>query len=64
LVPAPNGGDDFIGVGGPVEGLWLGIVLIEKAVDCGLQVDDGSEHAALQLPLGEDGEEALDRIEP
>jgi hypothetical protein len=64
LAPSPDGGDDFVGVCGPGEGLWLGVVLVEKAVDGRLQLDDGSEHAALQPALGELGEEALDGIEP
>ena len=36
----------------------------EEAVDGGLQIDDGSEDAALEAALGELGEEALDGIEP
>ena len=40
------------------------IVLFEEAVDRGLQVDDGAKHAAFQPPLGEDGEEAFDGVEP
>ena len=38
--------------------------LVEIAVDGGLEVDDGSERAALQASLGERGEEGLDRVEP
>ena len=38
--------------------------LVEIAVDGGLEVDDGSERAALQAPLGKRGEEGLDRVEP
>src|SRR3954451_2584377 len=38
--------------------------LVEIAVDGGLEVDDGSECAALQASLGERGEEGLDRVEP
>jgi hypothetical protein len=39
-------------------------VLFEEAVDGGLEVGNGSEDAAFETGLGQDGEEALDRIEP
>ncbi len=64
LVPAPDGGDDFIGVGGPGEGRGLPIVLFEESIDGGLQIDDRSEYAALESALGERGEEAFDGVEP
>ena len=64
MVPAPNGGDDFIGVSGPGEGLRIGVGLGQEAIDGGLEVDDRAEDAALQPSSGELGEEALDRIEP
>ena len=63
-MPASDGGDDFVGIGGPCEGFGLGVVLVEEAVDGGLKVGDGAEDAALQAPLGQDGEEALDGVEP
>ena len=47
LVPAPDGGDDFVWIGGPGEGLRFLIVLFEEAVDRGLQVGDRSKDAAL-----------------
>jgi hypothetical protein len=31
-----DGGDNFVGVGGPHEGLRFGIGLCDEAVDCGL----------------------------
>jgi hypothetical protein len=40
LVPASDGSDDFVGVGGPSEGLWLSVVFDNKAIDGGLQIDD------------------------
>ena len=63
-MPAPDGGDDFVGIGGPGEGLGLSVVIFKEAVDCGLQVDDRVEDAALQPSLGQFGEEAFDGIEP
>ena len=64
MVPSSDGGDDFVGVCGPCEGLRFGVGLGEEAVDGGLEVDDGAEDAAFQAAPGQPGEEALDRIEP
>lgn len=37
-----SGGDDLIGIGGPAEWLCLGrVMLVDEAVDRGLQVDEG-----------------------
>jgi hypothetical protein len=47
-----------------LEGLRVGVVIIEEAVDSGLEVGDGSEDGALEATLGQDGEEALDGVEP
>ena len=63
-MPALDGGDDFVGVGGPDEGFWLGIGFFDEAVDGGLEIDDGAEDAALQPPPGKLGEVTLHRIEP
>src|SRR5271166_2428470 len=63
-MPPFDGGDDFVGVGGPCEGFWHLVCLDDEAVDGGLEVDDGSEDPALQSSLGQFGEEALDRVEP
>ncbi len=59
-MPAPDGGDDFVGISGPGEGRGLQVVLAEESVDGGLQIDDGAEHAALQASFGEGGEEPFD----
>ena len=59
-----GGGDDLIGVGGPHEGLGVAVGLGEEAFDCGLEIDERSEHSALQPSPGQFGEEALDGIEP
>ena len=63
-MPASDGSDDFVGIGGPGEGLRLLVVLGEKAIDGGLEVDDGVEDAAFQAPLRQLGEEALHRVVP
>jgi len=64
LVPASDGGDDLIGVGGPYEGFGVVVGLGEETVDRCLQIDQRAEHAALESSPGELGEEALDGIEP
>lgn len=63
-MPAPDSGDDFVWVCGPGEGFGIIIGLVDKAVDGCLEIDDGSEDAAFELPLGEFGKEALDGVEP
>jgi hypothetical protein len=52
------------GVGGPCEGLWHLICLCEEAVDSGLEIDDRSEDATFQAPLGQLGEVPLHGVEP
>ena len=64
MVPPFDGGDDFIGIGGPDERLGLAIVLGDVAVDGSLQVDDGMKDSALEATLRQLGEEALDGVEP
>jgi hypothetical protein len=39
-------------------------VLGDEAVDRGLEIDEGAEHAVLKPPAGEDREEPFDRIQP
>jgi hypothetical protein len=51
LVPALDGGDNFVGIGCPGEGVGLLVVLGKEAVDGGLEVDDGVEDAALEAAL-------------
>jgi hypothetical protein len=41
LVPTIDGGDDFVGVGVPDEGLGVMVGLGDEAVDGGLKIDDG-----------------------
>ena len=47
----PDGGDDLVWVLGPAEGARVVIGLGEEALDGGLKVDKGMEHAALQRPV-------------
>ena len=64
LNPAGDLAEDGAGIGGPDEGLGLGIVVLDEAVDRGLEVDDRAEHATLEPAAGEPGEEGLDRVQP
>ena len=64
-MPAPDGGDDFVWIGGPCEGLRRVVVLFEEPIDGGLKVcDRRTEDAAFQPPFRQLGEEALDGVEP
>ena len=63
-MPAPDGSDDFVGVGGPDERFALLVVFCEVAVDGGLEVDDRMKGTALEATLRQCCEEALDRVEP
>ena len=64
MVPSFDGGDDFVWISGPVEGLRLLVVLFEEAINGGLEIGDGSEHASLQSPLCKYCEKSLDGVEP
>jgi len=64
LVPASDGSDDLVGIGGPDERLGVVISLGEEALDGGLEIDQRSEHAALEPSLAELSKEALDGVEP
>ena len=63
-MPSFDGGDDFVWVGGPCEGLGIVVGVVEEAVDGGSEFADGSKDAAFEAPFGEFGEEAFDSIEP
>jgi hypothetical protein len=57
--------DDLIGVSAPDKGFCFGsVVLVDKSVDCGLEVNKGMEDAAFQASLGQLGEEAFKGVGP
>ena len=64
MVPASDGGDDFVGIGGPHEGLGVVIGFLKEPVDGGLEINDRSENPAFEAAPGQLGEEALDGIQP
>ena len=63
-MPAFDGGDDCVGIGGPGEGLWLLVGSAQEADDGGLEIDDRAEDAALEAVAGQLGEEAFDGVKP
>ena len=64
MLPALDGVDNAIGIGGPDEGFWVPVGLGDEAFDCRLKIDDRVEDASLQASPGELGEEALDGVQP
>ena len=64
MMPSLDLGQDGLGLDRPDERFGCLVVLGEVAVDRGLQVDERMEHAALQAPSGQLGEEAVDGVEP
>src|ERR671925_937988 len=64
MVPASDLLDDAVRVGGPDERFGSAIVLLQVAVDGGLEVDQGVESATLEAAAREGGEECLDSIGP
>ena len=63
-MPTPDGGDDFIWISRPREGLGTGVRLGNVPVDGRLKVNYRVEHSSLEPLAGQLGEEALNRIEP
>jgi hypothetical protein len=59
LEPTFDGGDDFVGVGGPGERFGLLVVFCEVAVDGSLEVGDRMKGAALEATFRQFSEEAL-----
>ena len=64
MVSSFDSGDDAVWLGGPDEGFGVVVGLVDEAVDGGLEIGDGAEHAALQPAAGELGEKALDGVQP
>ena len=63
-MPASNGSDDFVWISTPIEWFGIFIVLLEEAVDRNLQFENRDEGSPLKPAFGENGEEALDGVEP
>src|SRR6516164_5712351 len=59
-----DGSEDVIGGLGPFEGLGIGVVMTDEVHDVGAQSLDAAIDAAPDLLVGDEGEEALDLIEP
>ena len=63
-MPSFDGGNDFVWVRCPGEGLGIMVGFVEEAVDGGLGFTDGSKDAAFEAPFGKLSKEAFDGIEP
>ena len=50
-MPSFDGGDNFVWIGDPSEGFGMGVVIVEEAIDRGLEVGDGSEDSRLRRRL-------------
>ena len=59
-----DGGQDVVGGFGPAKGLGLGIAGVDVGGDSGLQRGSRAVGAAPDLLVGEQGEEALDLVDP
>jgi hypothetical protein len=51
VMPSLDGGDDFVGIGGPLEGLGMSVVVFDEPVDGFLELGHRSEDAALEPSL-------------
>ena len=56
--------DDVVWISGPGEGFRVIVCFGDEAIDGGLEIDQGVEDAAFELPSCEFGEEAFDGVEP
>jgi len=52
-VPTVSSGEDVFGVGGPDKRFWVLIVVVEVAVDRGLEVDQRAKDAAFETAARE-----------
>ena len=64
-MPAPDGSDNLIGIGLPDEPPGFLIMILDEAIDGGLEIKDGAEAPPLlHASVGQLGEEALDGVQP
>jgi len=54
--------DDFIRIGLPSEGLWVGVVVCDVSIDGSLQIDDADKVPPFEASFGQHGEEAFNRF--
>ena len=53
MAPTVDVGDNFVGIGGPDERLWVLVGFGHVALDGDLEVDNGAEDTALQGAFGQ-----------
>ena len=64
LAKALDGSEDVVGRSGPAERSGVSVVGLDVAFDGGFEFGGRAVGAALDLPFGEEREEALDLIDP
>jgi hypothetical protein len=65
LEPSVSSSDYLVWICFPDERFgFVGIVLLDEAIDCGLQIDKRVEYAMLEPASGQFGEETLNRVQP
>ena len=65
LEPPISGGDNFVWISFPFEGLGVvGVVFVDEPIDRGLQIDQRIEDSVFESAVGQFSEEALDRVQP
>jgi hypothetical protein len=64
LAEALDGGEDVVGGLGPAEGPGIGVVGVDESADVVLKLLRGCVDAAPDLLVGDQGEEALDLVDP
>ena len=64
LAEALDGSQDVVGGFGPSERMGIAVVGFDIALDGGFELGGRSVGAALDLLLGQEGEEALDLVDP
>jgi hypothetical protein len=57
-------GEDLVGGGGPFEGFWVGVPVVDVAADLGDEGADGAEGAAADRLAGDDAEPGFDLVDP
>src|SRR6185312_3011956 len=56
--------EDGLGAGGPLEGLWVLVSMLDPLVNRGLEFDDVVEGSSSDALASDFGEEPLDEVEP
>ena len=61
---ALDGGENVVGGLGPAKGLGAGVMGVDEGANVGLKLGGRAVDPAPELALGQEGEEALDLVDP